>query len=161
MHYCVILWKNDLNFIYFLFLVNQSLHCLLNMFHGISSLSLDSKGRVTVPVKYRPLLVPAGITYLAVVESDFGCLVMMPHNIWIEKTRILLKSGTETEKRFWIGLSDTPELDKSGRVLLTPMLRLGANINKEIIMLGVGENLEIWDAGRLLRHKEIVRAKNE
>ena len=77
------------------------------MFHGISSLSLDSKGRITVPVKYRPLLVPNGLTYLAIVESNFGCLVMMPHNIWTERTRILLKSGTEIEKRFWIGLSDT------------------------------------------------------
>ena len=41
------------------------------------------------------------------------------------------------------------------------MLRSGANINKEIVILGVGENLEIWDAKRLGRHKEIIRAKNE
>ena len=131
------------------------------MFHGISSLSLDSKGRITVPVKYRPLLVPNGLTYLAIVESNFGCLVMMPHDIWTERTRTLLKSGTEIEKRFWIGLSDTPELDKFGRVLIAPMLRSGAGINKEVSMLGVGENLEIWDAKRLGRHKEIIRAKNE
>ena len=131
------------------------------MFHGISSLSLDSKGRITIPVKYRSLLIPSGLSYLAIIESDFGCLLMMPHTVWIEKTRSLLKSGTETEKRFWIGLSDTPELDKSGRVLITPILRTGANINKDIILLGVGENLEIWDAQQLIRHKEIVRAKNE
>ena len=131
------------------------------MFHGISSLSLDSKGRITIPIKYRPLLVPSGITYLAIVESDLGCLLMMPHNAWIEKTRSLLKTGSDIEKRFWIGLSDTPDLDKSGRVLLTPILRSGANINKEIVLLGVGENLEIWDADRLVRHKEIVRARNE
>ena len=131
------------------------------MFFGISSLSLDSKGRITVPVKYRALLVSESLSYLAIVESDFGCLVMMPHSVWIEKTRSLLKTGTDTERRFWIGLSDTPELDKSGRVLIAPMLRTGANINKDIILLGVGENIEIWDAQRLARHKEIVRARNE
>ena len=58
-------------------------------------------------------------------------------------------------------MSDTPELDKFGRVLIAPTLRSGASINKEVIMLGVGENLEIWDAKRLGRHKEVVRAKNE
>ena len=121
---------------------------------------LDSKGRITVPVKYRPLLVPNGLTYLAIVESNFGCLIMMP-TIFGQRGQESLKSGTEIEKRFWIGLSDTPELDKSGRVLIAPMLRSGASINKEVIMLGVGENLEIWDAERLGRHKEIVRAKNE
>ena len=77
------------------------------------------------------------------------------------KDKNSFKVRYEIEKRFWIGLSDTPELDKSGRVLIAPMLRSGANINKEIVMLGVGENLEIWDAKRLGRHKEIIRAKNE
>ena len=124
------------------------------MFHGISSLSLDSKGRITVPVKYRSLLIPAGMNYLAIVESDFGCLIMMPYDVWTAKTKQLLKVGTDTEKRFWIGLSDTPELDKSGRVLITPMLRSGASINKEIVMLGVGEHLEIWDSKRLKSQKQ-------
>ena len=157
MHFC---GKTALiSYIFYFDLINY--FTVKKMFHGISSLSLDSKGRITVPVKYRPLLVPNGLTYLAIVESNFGCLVMMPHSIWTERTRILLKSGTEIERRFWIGLSDTPELDKFGRVLIAPMLRSGANINKEIVMLGVGENLEIWDAKRLGRHKEIVRAKNE
>ncbi len=86
---------------------------------------------------------------------------MMPYDVWTAKTKQLLKVGTDTEKRFWIGLSDTPELDKSGRVLITPMLRSGASINKEIVMLGVGEHLEIWDSKRLKSHKDLVRTRNE
>ena len=86
---------------------------------------------------------------------------MMPHKVWIEKTKSLLKYGSDTEKRFWIGLSDTPELDRSGRVLIASMLRSGAGINKDVVLLGVGENLEIWDSERLNRHKEIIRTRNE
>ena len=98
---------------------------------------------------------------IAIVESDFGCLIMMPHQVWASKAKNLMLDGTDRQKRFWIGLSDTPELDRAGRILITPILRTGASLNGEVVLLGVGENLEVWDSHRLARHKEIVRQNNE
>tara|TARA_E500000178_G_C16407413_1_gene481430 strand:- start:84 stop:503 length:420 start_codon:yes stop_codon:yes gene_type:complete len=129
------------------------------MFCGIASLTLDIKGRMTIPVRYRDYLSEDNATknILALVESDEGCLLLMRYSMWTKKVNNLLINGSEAQRRFWIGLSDTPELDKSGRVLINSVLREGAAIKKEIVLLGVGEYLEIWDSGRLEKHKSEVR----
>ena len=131
------------------------------MFSGISSLSLDPKGRMTVPVRYRENLVSKESNELALVESHFGCLLLMSFFEWKKKVDYLAQNGTEEDKRFWIGLSDTPELDKSGRVLISPVRRQGAEIRKDVLLLGVGANLEIWDASRLQNHKASMRLNFE
>ena len=127
------------------------------MFYGITALSLDIKGRMTIPVRYRDFLSSDNKSFnLALVESEEGCLILMKHSMWLKKVDALMKNGTNAEKRFWLGLSDTPELDKSGRVLINSVLREGAAIKKEIILLGVGDYLEIWDSIRLENHKTNV-----
>lgn len=131
------------------------------MFSGISSLSLDAKGRMTVPVKYREHLKVKNSNLLALVESNYGCLLLMSHSEWRKKVDWITKSGSDDDRRFWIGLSDTPELDRSGRVLINSVLRQGALIKREIILLGVGLYLEIWDFNRLEEHKKITRQRLE
>ena len=78
-----------------------------------------------------------------------------------KKVDLIIKNGTDEDKRFWIGLSDTPELDRSGRVLINSVLRQGALIKREIILLGVGFHLEIWDFNRLEEHKKTTRQRVE
>tara|TARA_B100000700_G_C14416153_1_gene565956 strand:- start:36 stop:443 length:408 start_codon:yes stop_codon:yes gene_type:complete len=131
------------------------------MFSGISSLSLDAKGRMTVPVRYREHLKAENSNLLALVESNYGCLLLMSHSEWRKKVDWMTKSGSDDDRRFWIGLSDTPELDRSGRVLINSVLRQGALIKREIILLGVGLYLEIWDFNRLEEHKKITRQRLE
>ena len=131
------------------------------MFSGISSLSLDAKGRMTVPVKYREHLKVKNSNLLALVESNYGCLLLMSHSEWRKKVDWITKNGSDDDRRFWIGLSDTPELDRSGRVLINSVLRQGALIKREIILLGVGLYLEIWDFNRLEEHKKITRQRLE
>ena len=131
------------------------------MFSGISSLSLDAKGRMTVPVRYREHLKVENSNLLALVESNYGCLLLMSHSEWRKKVDWITKSGSDDDRRFWIGLSDTPELDRSGRVLINSVLRQGALIKREIILLGVGLYLEIWDFNRLEEHKKITRQRLE
>ena len=93
------------------------------MFSGISSLSLDAKGRMTVPVRYRDHLKVKNSNLLALVESNYGCLLLMSHSEWRKRVDWITKSGSDDDRRFWIGLSDTPELDRSGRVLINSVLR--------------------------------------
>lgn len=130
------------------------------MFSGVSALSLDAKGRMTMPTRYRDSLAQASAGQLALLESDDGCLLLMPQTLWNEK--ILSLSAHESEdmrRRFWLGLSDTPELDSAGRILINPVLREGAGISREVMLLGVGPHFELWDPVRLSAHKEQVRAR--
>lgn len=130
------------------------------MFTGISALNLDAKGRMTVPARYREALTQEGQHQLALIESDNGCLLLMTHGRWMAKvTQLGDEEDDEERRRFWLGLSDTPEIDGAGRVLLNPVLRDGAGISRDVILLGVGPHFEIWDAVRLAQHKESVRAR--
>ncbi|MEY4082767.1 MAG: hypothetical protein RL483_136 [Pseudomonadota bacterium] len=130
------------------------------MYAGISALNLDAKGRMTLPARYRDLLAKASAGQLALIESDDGCLLLMPYDQWFAKVgRFSADESADERRRFWLGLSDTPEIDTAGRVLINPVLREGAGIAREVMLLGVGDHFEIWDAGRLAAHKEQVRAR--
>lgn len=115
---------------------------------------------MTIPTRYREILVAQSRGMLALVESDDGCLLLMAAPLWSEKVSALSDNEEDSERRrFWLGLSDTPEMDAQGRVLLNPVLRDGAGIQRDIVMLGVGTHFEIWDAATLNAHKTSVRQR--
>jgi MraZ protein len=94
------------------------------------------------------------------MESDSGCLLLMTHRLWAGRIASITEEDADEERRrFWLGLSDTPEIDSAGRVLINPVLREGAGISREVMLLGVGPHFEVWDATRLALHKEAVRAR--
>lgn len=129
-------------------------------FSGVSALSLDVKGRMTIPTRYRDALLERSAGALALVESDDGCLLLMPQSLWAEKISLFSSDDRDAERRrFWMGLSDTPEMDAQGRVLINPVLRDGAHIQRDVILLGVGDFFEIWDAAALELHKQSVRQR--
>ena len=148
------------------------------MFWGISALSLDVKGRMTLPTRYRDALHRASEGQVALLESNDGCLLLMPFTQWSRRVERLTQGDAlaaagqdpdqdldwdddtgQERRRFWLGLSDTPELDSAGRILVNPVLREGAGIGREAMLLGVGSHFELWDPERLARHKEQVRAR--
>ena len=55
------------------------------MYAGISALNLDTKGRMTLPARYREMLLSQSGGQLALIESDDGCLLLMPHDRWLSK----------------------------------------------------------------------------
>ena len=132
----------------------------LGQFAGITALSLDVKGRMTIPTRYRDALIAQSNGALALVESDDGCLLLMAQTLWHEKVTSLSSDDNDSERRrFWLGLSDTPEMDMQGRVLINPVLREGAHISRDVMLLGVGPHFEIWDAATLEMHKQSVRLR--
>jgi MraZ protein len=133
---------------------------LQSPFSGITALSLDVKGRMTIPSRYRDALHAQSKGALALVESDDGCLLLMAEPLWSEKVATFSSDESDAERRrFWLGLSDTPEMDGQGRVLINPVLRDGAGIQRDVMLLGVGSHFEIWDAVRLESHKQSVRLR--
>ncbi|HEX5804719.1 MAG TPA: division/cell wall cluster transcriptional repressor MraZ [Macromonas sp.] len=118
------------------------------MFQGASSLSLDAKGRLSVPTRHRDVLSATAGGQLTVTRHPDGCLMVFPRPEW-EKFReriAALPMSAQWYKRMFLGNAMDCEMDASGRVLIAPELRKPTSLNKEAILLGMGNHFELWDA---------------
>lgn len=118
------------------------------MFRGSSFHTIDTKGRIIIPARFRELLVENGGEGLILSKID-GMLVAYPYDIWTEIEKKILSRPDKTDalrrlKRFFIGAASDCPLDKQGRILAPPALRQYASLEKEIVMVGVLDHFEIW-----------------
>ncbi len=116
------------------------------MFQGTSSLSLDAKGRLSIPTRHRDALLKAGVT-LTITRHPHGCLMIFPWDEWQTfSARIAqVKMTEQVLKRIFLGSAMEVEMDATGRVLVSPELRAAAQISKDAILLGMGSHFELWD----------------
>jgi len=126
------------------------------MFRGVNALSLDAKGRLAIPTRYRDEIVRAANGRLVItvnpVENDH-CLLLYPLPEWEEIERKLVKlptlnAASRRLQRLLIGHATEADLDGNGRILLPPPLREFATLDKSVVMIGQGNKFEIWDEGR-------------
>jgi MraZ protein len=123
------------------------------MFRGVNALSLDAKGRLAIPTKYREALTRQCEGQLVVTVSPHDrCLWLYPQPEWeqIERKLVALPSLDPKAvrlKRILIGHATDCELDGSGRLLLSPPLREFAELDKRVVMIGQGNKFEIWNEG--------------
>jgi MraZ protein len=117
------------------------------MFQGASALSLDAKGRLSVPTRHRDALSQAQ-GQLTITKHPHGCLMIFPRAEWEQfRSRIAsLPMQAQWWKRIFLGNAQDVEMDGTGRVLVSPELRAAAGISKETILLGMGGYFELWDA---------------
>ena len=117
------------------------------MFQGASSLSLDAKGRLSVPTRHRDVLSATAAGQLTITRHPHGCLMLFPRVEW-EKFRervAALPMTAQWWKRILLGNAMDVEMDGTGRVLVSPELRSAAHISKEVMLLGMGTHFELWD----------------
>ena len=109
------------------------------MFQGASSLSLDAKGRLSVP--------SGDGGQLTITRHPHGCLMVFPRPEW-EKFRervATLPMSAQWWKRIFLGNAMDVEMDGTGRVLVSPELRAAAGISRDTMLLGLGNHFELWD----------------
>lgn len=122
------------------------------MFRGANAINLDVKGRVTIPTRYRQLLLDDCQGQLVcTIDTQQSCLLLYPLPEWeeIELKLSKLSSMIPHERRLQrllLGYALEGDMDKSGRFLLTAPLRQHANLTKEIMLVGQLNRFEIWDA---------------
>ena len=118
------------------------------VFQGASALNLDAKGRMSVPAKHRDALLLQGDGRVTLTKHPDGCLLVFPRPEWEAfRSRVAqLPMDAHWWRRIFLGTAAEIELDGSGRILISPELRVAANIEREIILLGMGSHLELWDA---------------
>jgi MraZ protein len=124
-------------------------------FRGRFLHSLDAKGRVAIPQRFRESLggEEAEIRLVMSVDPE-GCLVVYPEAVWREleqKWEALPQMNDElkTYLRFMVGWASDGALDRQGRILVPPPLREYAGLDHEVWFVGVLQNFEIWNGERL------------
>ncbi|MCH1640368.1 division/cell wall cluster transcriptional repressor MraZ [Paenibacillus timonensis] len=115
------------------------------MFMGEFQHSIDDKGRIIIPAKFRDLL---GSSFVVTRGLD-QCLFVYPMQEWevLEqklKALPLMKSDARAFTRFFFSGATECEWDKQGRVNLPGSLRQYAKLEKDCIVLGVSNRVEIW-----------------
>lgn len=121
------------------------------MFRGINAINIDIKGRIAVPTRYRDALLAEEKGALVVtIDTEELCLLLYPVKQWqvIEENLQKLPSFNAQARRIQrllIGHATDLELDSHGRVLLPPILRDHAQLDKKIVLIGQGNKFEIWN----------------
>ncbi len=116
------------------------------MLMGEYSHSLDQKGRLIMPAKLRQDI---GEKFILTKGLD-GCLFAFSQNEWLnfeEKLKTLPLSDRNARNfvRFFLSGATECEIDKQGRFLIPNNLRVAGNLEKDVIIIGVGTRLEIWN----------------
>ena len=121
----------------------------MHMFMGEYNHTIDAKGRLIIPAKFREVL---GDEFVVTKGMD-GCLFDFDNSEWqvfAEKLRSLPMIDKEVRQftRFFLAGAASVEVDKQGRILLPSVLRDFAGIIKDTVLIGVGSRIEIWSKDR-------------
>ena len=119
------------------------------MFMGDYNHTVDTKGRLIIPSKFRELL---GDEFIVTKGLD-GCLFVFPQDEWQafeEKLRTLplTQKGARQFTRFFVAGATPCELDKQGRILLPATLREFAGLDKDVVLAGMLNRIEIWSKAK-------------
>lgn len=121
------------------------------MFRGENKITLDPKGRLAVPTRYRESIVSdaAGQLVVTIDHRDRCLLIYMQHD-WEDIQRKLTKLPALNPmardlQRLMIGHATDIALDSHGRVLIPPNLREYAGLNRDVVLSGQGTRFELWD----------------
>ena len=122
-------------------------------FRGISKVSVDAKGRFSLPKQRRESLQACGVSKVVVTADPGRCLLIYPMNEWLllEAQLTALPNAHPAARHFqrlYLGFASEVEFDTSGRSLLTSELREYAGIERKATLLGQGKKLELWDVDR-------------
>ena len=129
------------------------------MFRGATKVTLDAKGRMVIPTRYREELQQRGESRLVVTIDRDQCLLIYPLPDWEEIERKLMRLPTLNEharrlQRLMVGHATDVELDGHGRMLLPPKLREFAHLDRAAILIGQGNRFELWDEQRWDERRE-------
>lgn len=118
-------------------------------FMGTYTPRLDEKGRLFLPAKFRDRLSEG----LVVTQGQENCLVVWPTDVFMQEaqraraTPMTNRSAREYARVLFAG-ADEGQLDKQGRISIPATLRDYASLEKDVVVIGVMDRIEIWDPAR-------------
>lgn len=128
------------------------------MFRGHCHHTIDQKGRISFPARFREILEAGGNTRMVMTPALFdACLDVYPVAAWEEVERDLVqnKSLDPDEvryRRLYVSRAVDVELDKTGRVLVPQELRQAARLEHEVLWVGSLTKVELWSQANWERY---------
>ncbi|MEK7493984.1 MAG: division/cell wall cluster transcriptional repressor MraZ [Patescibacteria group bacterium] len=131
------------------------------MFIGEYHHTIDEKGRVAVPVKFRKELANGAV----VTKGLDACLFLYPMKEWeAQAVRIaglpITRADNRAFNRHMLSGAMDMEMDKQGRVVIPDYLRKFGGINKKVVITGLYNRIEIWDAEKWEQYKQTTEAES-
>ncbi|MCP6719210.1 MAG: division/cell wall cluster transcriptional repressor MraZ [Patescibacteria group bacterium] len=127
------------------------------MFIGEYTYTIDNKKRVAIPAKFRKTLDKTAV----ITRGIDSCLAVYPTKEWGELTKKLesLPSGKVDARgfvRIMLSGAVNVSLDKLGRILIPDYLKKYAHLNKDVIVIGLSNKIEIWDDRAWKEYREKI-----
>lgn len=129
------------------------------MFLGSHEHTIDNKGRLTMPSKWRAEL----SSQVVVTRGLDGCLSIFPYAKFEEiakqiDTQGIMLAETRLWARYMSGAADAIEVDGQGRVLIPQKLREYANLNGNVVVVGLVSRIEVWNPDKFKAISEQVES---
>jgi MraZ protein len=129
-------------------------------FMGTYTPKLDDKGRLFLPAKFRERLSEG----VVVTQGQENCLVVWPEDVFMTEAQRaqqtpMTNRGARDYARVLFGGAEQGMPDKQGRIGLSPLLRAYAGLDKDVVVIGVMDRVEIWDPQRWLEYSSAAQEK--
>jgi MraZ protein len=136
------------------------------VFRGVTALTLDSKGRLAMPTRYREVLQLRASGKLVVTADSASCLLIYAAPDWepIQQKLMSLSSfnpRTRDLQRLLVGNASDVEMDAAGRILVPAPLRKFVGLDKDVALVGQGARFELWDEAKWGEQMERSMALDE
>ena len=120
------------------------------MFRGAAKVTLDAKGRMVLPARVRDVLLQRGEQQLVATVDRDQCVLVYPLGDWQKLQDQLmslpnLNSEARWLQRLLVGYATDLEIDSHGRVLIPGELREFTGLQRDAMLFGQGNHLELWD----------------
>lgn len=131
------------------------------MFRGAAKITLDDKGRLVLPARYRERVLERSKGAVVVtVDRDGDCLLIYPLTDWEQVERKLMELPSlhpqaRRLQRLMVGYATELTLDSHGRMLLPQELREFARLERHALLIGQGSRCELWDESRWNERREL------
>ncbi|MDX1498546.1 MAG: division/cell wall cluster transcriptional repressor MraZ [Woeseiaceae bacterium] len=136
------------------------------MFRGATNVTLDAKGRLAIPTRYRDRLHARCDGSCVVTVDRDQCLLIYPLPDWeeLERKLVRLPSMDKISRktvRIMVGYATDVDMDASGRILLSKELREFAGLEKQAVLIGQGNKFELWDEATWIEKRDQWLAEEE
>jgi MraZ protein len=131
------------------------------MFAGSHDHVIDDKGRTSLPKEFRLLLAECnGDGWLTALRDCLAIFTPETFSAFQQKlgSASIAVEPVQQIQRLLIGMATPCPLDKQGRILIPPKLREWAGLEREIVIVGVSNRIEIWDRTRHVEAMQSVRS---
>jgi len=123
------------------------------VFRGVTNLTVDSKGRLAMPARYREALLSRAEGKLVITTDSPSCLLIYAAPDWIPiEDKLMGLSAFDPRirdlQRLLVGYASDVEMDGAGRILIPGPLRKFAGLDKDVALVGQGHRFELWDLAK-------------